>query len=59
MLVANNLPVDTLGIGITGSSFLGVSVEVLAFCALWYYLSFIAFHWLSAFSFSRHKNQSA
>jgi hypothetical protein len=52
MLIANDLPGNALGICITGSPLLGIPVQVLAFCTLWYYLGFIAFHWLSSFSFS-------
>ena len=59
MFVAYNLPGDTLWIGITGSPFLGISVQVLTFCALWDYLTIIAFHWLSAFSFSLYPTQAA
>ena len=52
MLVAYNLPRNALGIGIAGSPFLGVSVEVLAFCTLWDYLTFISFHWLTSFFYA-------
>jgi hypothetical protein len=50
MLIAYNLPGDTLGKGIAGSPFLGISVQVLAFCTLWHDLRFIAFYWLLPFS---------
>jgi hypothetical protein len=59
MLIADNLPGNALGEGITGSPFLGIPVQVLAFCTLWHYLGFIAFHCLSSFSFSLYPTHSA
>ena len=52
MFVADNLPGDTFWKGITGSLFLGVSSEVLTFCALRYYSLPVFFHWLLPLSFS-------
>ena len=52
MLIADDLPGDTLGVGIAGTPLLGISVQVLAFCTLWHYLGFIAFHRPYSFSFS-------
>jgi hypothetical protein len=37
MLITDNLPGDTLREGITCFPFLSISVQVLAFCTLWYY----------------------